>query len=112
MLSVEAAMPSIEAITTVPGALAILVWALLAATKKNLLAPMWARIPDKWQWLVPIALAGAAGALPALTSGNLKAAGIAFISAAGAGLGATGIHQSLKASPLPYGNTTDNEKSS
>jgi len=63
---------------------------------------LWARVPDRWRWLVPFALAALAAYAEALQSGRSyrEAAALAFA----AWLAAMGGHKGLSDMPfLPYG---------
>lgn len=90
---------------------AIVLWAVVWLWRRYdpVLYP---KIPARAQWLVPIALAAAAGFVDAFMSKLPigEAAFRALFAAVSMGVGSMGIHSALQNSPVPYAGLTASER--
>lgn len=92
-----------ERMATVAAVVLAVVWVL-----RRVGPGVWARVPERWRWVVPLLIGTAAAVTDSAARGassrELLAAAVAGVLG---GLGASGAHEALKASPLPYARKPD-----
>lgn len=91
-----------QRMAAVAGVVLAIVWVL-----RRVSPALWERVPPAWRWAVPV-LTGVAASVTEAAQAGADARGVLVAVASGVlgGLGASGLHEALRASPLPYGGTS------